>query len=898
MKLNKIIATTLLCFTMTFAISEVTDMGVASAKTNCCLSIFKKKSKQKSLTAAKDAKKESAYAKLFKDKSFKTEKGFMTLHKIEDKIYVELPLSLMGRNLVLNSGIERVSDMDLAYIGQKASKTSNIVFTKTDSMVMIKLADFSTIVDPDDKGIRKALERSNIGPVITSASIITYSPDSTSVVFDATPFFLGGSDFIVNVNRAGFVSYEGRFVKENSSLNDVVAFKDNVSVVSDMSFGMTSNVMGFSGTEVPFTATIRTTIGLLPDSTMTMRLADTRLGTAVTGKTRYSSKEQGLKDEYLANRWRLEPSDKEAYSLGKLVNPVKPIVFYIDTLFPPKWSDAIKAGVEKWNTSFEKIGFKNVITAVPYPRNDSSFSANNAKISCIKYSQTQSRAVGKSILTDPRTGEILSASMYFSREMPVVLQRDRLIQTAATDKTVRDNKLTDEAMCETITALMMRETGYCLGLAYNMAGSASYPVDSLRSPAYTSKNGLSASVMDHVLFNYVAQPGDMERGVQMIIANPGVYDDFAIRWLYTPIASAATPEQEKATLDQWIMEKAKDPRYRYGERQQLFSLTFDPRSIPNDLGDDILKSTRYALKNLKYVVDNAYEWVYKDNTDEAYKELFVDFIFLRLYENVTQLCYSLGGVYFDENFAKNNAPKNIPLPRARQREILMYILELCNDMTWTNNEKLLRMGGPNGNMSDFCESNCFKLLFSRFTALSVSSTNATNPYKVKDMTDDICGFVLKKVKTGEEITKGNKLMLDYLVAYLMHYTNLKGSSNGANGSGDAFSEHGASVTAPLGTDNGLHRILQKCFPNGELPENMQVYNVPGFGGESFDPIGGFTPLTGIKYMMSPDTEVTFFMALKDIKQALDKGASLTRDNSLKNHYQYTSMVIAKALNGK
>lgn len=838
------------------------------ARLSCVLLIFlflcKGVEAKKTPVVKKEEKKPlTQFEKLFKDKVFKTQKGLITLHKIQDKVYFQIPLSLMEKDLILNSAVEKVSDMEVAFIGQRSSITSWVSFAKKDSSIILRLSEYNVTTDFSDAGISKALDKSSIKPAIMMANISAYAADSQSVIVDMTSFFLGGSKHVINMNRAGsgMVSYQAGFKKETSCLVDIEAFNNHVSVLSDMSFGMSSSIMGFGGSEVPFTATIRTSIGLLPEVPMMSRTADPRVGTSITTLSQYSANEQKSKEIHYANKWRIEPTDSAAWRNGELVNPTKPIVFYIDSLFPLEWAKAIKAGVESWNSAFEEIGFKNVITTLPYPSNDSSFSANNSHYNCIKFTQTKGRSITKSLQTDPRTGEIFNANMYFSREMPEVIQRDRLIQTAAADPDVRSNKLPDKLMEETLTTLFTRETGICLGLSYNLAGSHTYPTDSLRSASFTRLNGLSATIMDQVLFNYVAQPGDKERGVAMIHKGLGLYDKYAISWLYKPLFLKTGSVEEIATLDKWIRDKADNPLYKFGTRPAAYALTFDPRFIANDLGNDVIKSTDYSLKNLKYVVDNSAAWVNQPGTEESYKELFIDFLFLRLYEQITQMSYFLGGIYLEENFGVNLKSTYTSLSRERQHEIIKYWLKICDDMTWLDNKELLYMGGPNGNMSAFSESNSFKLMFNRFTAVALSSSKTDKPYAVKDLMNDITDFVLVKVKTGTEINRSRKFMLDYLVLYLTQFVEKSSISSSSAANSESIND------LNLDLDTGV-----------DYSENS-----------------GFIPMTTVKYFLAPNNIEVFCMTLQKIRSALVSGVALAKDKTLKDHYKYTIRLIDKAL---
>jgi hypothetical protein len=843
--------------------------------------------KNKKQHESKPKKQETAYEKLFKGKQVKTSKGFITLHKIDQKVFMEFPLVLLNKDLYINSMVDRVSNMEMAGIGQNASLSRNIVFSKRDSVLMIQLPDYSSLADSSDQNIARALAQSNTSAIIFSAKIEAYSPDSLSVVIDATPFFLSGTKYIANMDRGGIVTYKSNYQKENSTICDVEVSPDNASVISDLCFKMSAVVMGFSGTNSPFTATIRTTIGSLPAVPMQTRLADERVGTAVTEKALYSSKNQGLEEQSFANRWRIEPSDTASYSHGSLVEPLKPIVFYIDSLFPESWARAIKKGVETWNSAFEKIGFRKVLQVLPYPKDDTLFRANNQKYSCIKFIQTPSRVVRKTIRTDPRTGEILSATLYFSREMPVVLQRDRLVQTAAADPAVRTYNLSDSILCESIQALMIRETGVCLGLAYNMAGSSTYPTDSLRSGTFTRQNGLSASVMDQFLYNYIAQPGDLQKGVQMVQTDLGVYDDFIIKWLYTPFLNVQNQEKVKAILSDWIEAAEKDSRLRYGAQQTIYKLSLDPRSLSNDLGDDVLQSTRYSFQNLRYVVEHAFNWVDQFNTDETYKQLFPDFLFLRLYENITQLTYSLGGVYTNTLQTGSMEQAHQPLSREKQREVLFFILDQCRDMHWMDNKDLLFLSGPSANMSAFCERSSFSLLFNRFLAVSISSAQSANAYTLTEMMDDLSGYILKKVRTGETLTRGNNYMLDFLTSYLIQSIHFKTSKENTTSKEEAF----ALVPIEYQAQQVLNPLLLRCFPDGILPDYVQS-GLPHAEEQTS------ATASNVKYVAMPDMETLCYHTLKKIQSALITGVSKTKDNALKNDYLLLNLKIQKAMNGK
>ncbi|EKD31511.1 MAG: hypothetical protein ACD_77C00313G0001, partial [uncultured bacterium] len=401
---------------------KITNRFIAAITLTCALmlagnpQIFAQKAKQNAKKEKTDTVKitKSPYEKLFENKKdVKTSKGIMTLHKIKSKLYLEVPVNLMGESFLMSSVIENVSNMGLSYAGQRTARPLHITFSKTDSLVQIRSVNPPQLTNGNDKGIEVALRESSIPPIINSTPIVAWNLDSTSVVFEATSFFVSGNKYIGTLNASsfgGFIQKVSSFSKELSSLKDVAAYKDNVSIVSDMTYTFKTFFMGMeSGGSEYLTAELKTTISKLPEEPFNPREADYRIGTDVTNFQRFSSEKQGVESEYFANRWRIEPANREAYFNGELSKPVKPIVFYIDTLFTPSWRAAVKKGVLKWNKAFESAGFKEVIEVYDYPSaaKDSLFDAANISYNVVRYAQIPSRNIGRQINTDPRTGEIL-----------------------------------------------------------------------------------------------------------------------------------------------------------------------------------------------------------------------------------------------------------------------------------------------------------------------------------------------------------------------------------------------------------------------------------------------------------------------------------------------------------
>lgn len=352
------------------------------------------------------------------------------------------------------------------------------------------------------------------------------------------------------------------------------------------------------------------------------------------------SDRKGLDHTFYTKRWRVEPVDEAAHRRGETVEVKKPIVFYMDTLMPKAWKPYIKEGIEAWNEAFKKIGFKNVIRVMDFPKDDPDFNANNIKYSTIRYAPLW-LDIQNSMHVDPRTGEILNASLYVYDGLMSSLKANRILTTMAADPSVRTNHFSEEMMGEMIRSVIMREAGINLGLVYNVGASAVYPVDSLRSPSFTRKHGLSPSVMDYVPCNYIAQPGDVEKGVRMVPGGElGEYDYYVIKWLYEPIPMASTPKDEFATLDRWIREGRTNPNYTFGKMPYYY---YDPRCFAGDLGDDHLKALEYAVNNLKIAVRNFYDWYAEGDEDLTFRSQLYNMLRNQLKKRINDVSVNLGG---------------------------------------------------------------------------------------------------------------------------------------------------------------------------------------------------------------------------------------------------------------
>lgn len=648
---------------------------------------FKKKNKTE--------KKEelTPYQKLFKDKKTETVHGLMTVHKVNDKIYVEFPVDMLGREMLLTSVIENTSDAGEGVPGQLGGRDVRLRFEMIDSTIVARMPLLSKPVNTSgNANISKALDKSHNPGIFKSFKILACSPDSSALVVDMKSLFLDGSSYTKPFPSSsangyyGFVTRTHTLSSEKSSILGISASDAEIFVREELCYSVDHSLMGmgFMYENVPLTAVVHKILRLLPETPMRPRIADSRLGMTTQLKSDFVGVGEEVKDVRYAKRWRIEPSDSVAFSRGEIVVPKKKLVFYVDSLIPSKWFPYIEKGAESWNKVFEKIGFKDVISVAKFPENDSAFNALSFDVQTIRYAPSWMNSAQVSLHTDVRTGEILNASILMNANLISVQYSDRIAATAAVDPRVCAEVFPQDVQGEMIQAAIAQAVGVGLGLTPNPGAVSAYPVDSLRSVSFTREHGLAPSIMTELVLNSVATPEEVRNGVRLVNTTPGPYDELVVKYLYKPIDVKSWTD-EKEVLDGWIRECSGKPEYAYICSQPSFPS--DPREMRGALGNDHLKTLDYTLPNLRAAYDNYYSWYANGDADFTLRQ-YVRSALLGLLETRIQNIFSyIGGIYLNDVRANDVIPAYVMVDAEKQRAALHKGLELAKTIGWVDEDK-------------------------------------------------------------------------------------------------------------------------------------------------------------------------------------------------------------------
>jgi hypothetical protein len=728
------------------------------------------------------------YREVITDKA-KTDDCLFKVHRIDDKYYFEIPDTLLNTEiLVVNRISKAATGMRNGFFGYAGDQIGqNVIrFEKgPGNKIFLRTISYAEYAKDSTSPMFMAVTNSNIQPIAAAFDIKAYGKDSVTSVIDVTDFANSDNDILFFNSNLKTANRIGSLQSDKSYIVNMRSYPINVEITTVKTYGRSPAMPGTPGAAASggnLTVELNSSMVLLPRSPMQARYFDPRIGYFAVGYTDFDLNPQGVQSISLIKRWRLEPKDgdMEKYKRGELVEPKKPIIFYIDPATPKKWVPYLIQGVNDWQAAFEKAGFKNAIIAkmAPTKREDPDWSLEDARYSAIVYKPSDvANASGPSI-SDPRTGEIMESHINWYHNVMELIHNWYMIQAAPSDTAARSMMYSDELMGQLIRFVSSHEVGHTLGLRHNWGSSSTVPVENLRNKTWVEAHGHTPSIMDYARFNYVAQPEDhiTEKG---LFPRIGDYDLWAIEWGYKLFPQYRDPETERAFLNKWVMDRLKDKRLWFGTETN----PDDPRSQNEDLGDDAMKASGYGIKNLQYIMPKLREWTKEENRDysslgDIYREIASQYG-----RYMGHVAKNVGGIYETPKMVEQEGGIYEFVPREKQKEAVDFLnKQLFATPSWlVDNEVYDRIGGTPlitiGNIQD----NTLNRLFGTNTMtklIQFEAENGNKAYSLTEMFSDLKKGVWTELTTKKKIDVYRRNLQKSYVNILGNIVNPPKSSGG------------------------------------------------------------------------------------------------------------------------
>lgn len=707
------------------------------------------------------------FKSFFDSSKVRTQKGLITVYWQDDKYYFEISNSLLGKDLLAVTRFVRTAAGGGLYGGEQANE--NVLrFEKGPENKLFMRTTLNVISSPDSsKPIFQAVKNSNVDPIAAAFDIKAFNPDSSGFIIDVTDFFKGDNQVVsldprykraLNLSSLAFDRSYIETIFSHAGNTEIRTVKTYNSTPSPFSFGSPSPspqgpTLPAASAAGAITMEVNTSIIKLPDVPMKRRFFDPRVGYFADQVTEFLDTVQRANRESFIVRWRLEPKPEDIakYKRGELVEPIKPIVYYIDPATPAKWKSYLIQGINDWQIAFEQAGFKNAIIGKEWPA-DSSMSLEGANYSAIRYLASEiSNAYGPNV-HDPRSGEIFESHIGWYHNVMKLLQNWYFIQTAAVDPGARKMKFDDALMGDLIRFVSSHEVGHTLGLRHNMGSSSTTPVEKLRDKNWVEAHGHSPSIMDYARFNYVAQPSDniSRKGLYPRI---GDYDKWAIKWGYTWTDKSA--EEDRKDRNKLIIDSLKsNPRLWFGG--EGFGNN-DPRAQTEDLGDNAMKASEYGIRNLKVIIKNLPEWTTEpgdryQNLTEIYNQVGTQFT--RYANHVVK---NIGGVYETYKSVEEKGNVYEPVAKAKQKQAVAWLhQQLFQTPVWLLDKNILnKISDPQVNSVTNVQNSVLSNLLSGSRLVRMLETEdrfGISTYSVIELLTDVKTGIFSELKTGTVIT--------------------------------------------------------------------------------------------------------------------------------------------------
>lgn len=686
-------------------------------------------------------------------------RGMMDVTKVNADWFMEVPDSLLGKDIL---AITRYTSTpsNTGRFGGEMCNEQVVYFQKgVDGNLLLRSRMTVNVADTTQM-INKAVVISNENPIIASFKIESSANKRSKIKMNQ---FLN-DDNALGIHQSLKKSFELTAPQMALSyIEDIKTFPTNTEIRLVKTYNSSSKRLPGAVATGKLTFGLNISFVLLPEEQMMPRYYDPRVGYFTESFNAFDDQQQRVESKTLISRYRLEPKDSadmEKMRRGELVEPKKPIVYYIDPATPKQWRKYLIAGVNDWQKAFEKAGFKNAIRGEEWPENDSTMSMEDARFCVIRYLASPFPNAYGPHVSDPRTGEILESHVCWYHNVMSLVHDWYMIQASSIDEAARKMRYDEELMGNLIRFVSSHEVGHSLGLRHNFGSSSTVPVDSLRNKAWVETHGHTPSIMDYARFNYVAQPED---GIarEGIFPRIGDYDEWAIKWGYKPMLDAQDADEDHKALEPMVLEAEKNPRLWWGDGEGLRLI--DPRRQTEDLGDDAVKASTYGVRNLKREMAYLEKWtadekdIYGNNLEEMYAQFQQ-----QLNRYAGHVARYIGGTYQNYRTRVQGGTVFQPTPLEKQKASLKWLEEnVINEPVWMRQYSYCK--------SLTADTRDLTLNVARSTAYAlVSRIGANNElYPAEKYIDDLVRISFSETVTGASVSKYRETLQLQMVNYLI-----------------------------------------------------------------------------------------------------------------------------------
>lgn len=672
--------------------------------------------------------------------------GLFTVRHIKDDWYLEVPDRLLGRMLLCVTRFTSVPQDFKMFGGEEVNRSAIYLERYNDKTLFLREYVQSSYAKSGDR-IAISLKQATVDPIVCKFDIIGRNPETKDMLINVTKWLMSDNkvtSFSANDRTTLGI---GGVMADRTFIDSIKTYPINLEIQTLRTYAMNAGRSPASKTGAA-TLSLNSSIVLLPEEPMQPRYADERVGYFNNKITEFSDEQQTTSHESIIMRYRLEPKDAKAYKAGKLVEPKKQIVYYIDPATPKKWVKYLIAGINDWNKAFEAAGFKNAIVGKEWPANDSTMSVDDARFSMIRYLPSETENAYGPRIVDPRSGEIIEAHVCWYHNVMNLVKKWYMIQCGPSDKRAQKMDFPDELMGQLIRFVSSHEVGHSLGLRHNMIASQATPVEKLRDKAWVEAHGHTSSIMDYARFNYVAQPEDhiSEKGRFPRIND---YDCWAIKWGYQYRPEFNDPAKEKKVLRSEVTKVLAQNRRLWWSGDE--GRGQDPRSQTEDLGDNQMRANEYGIKNLKRVMQNIEKWTAQP--DEQYDDLgeIHSAVRSQYQRYVNHVQRYLTGRYTNQTPGQR---ANDYVPRDLQREALQWgDRNVMEAPLWLYPESVIaKLGTDYANEIRNRQQSVIAMLLAPGTIFNKhnEAMRAQKPYPVEEYLDDIFNMVWKPLNNKNE----------------------------------------------------------------------------------------------------------------------------------------------------